>query len=334
MNGRYTTTLLCYFVAAALTQAFAPSFHSSCVKSFRSQPAGYPLSAATEEQDKTKLKDDTVTLTSTNKKEIGYDEKTGRFFETNIDPDDCIPDEEYCIVDKSSGELVRLTLEEKERIFMDALQSYYVSGRQLLNDQEFDSLKEDLAWNGSKMVNMNRQETKYLAAVQSYLKGTPMLSDEEFDTLKADLKEEGSKFASAKEPRCYIDTGICTVVFQEDKFRNNLLYLPAGVILTILWLGFGFEVIGPLIRLNPIILALLGAPLIYNGALTLTNDYIFPNNKIVYGPCPSCEVDNRVYFGDILGVEGFSDVAGFKCTKCKDDIKVQSRTLRASTLPK
>lgn len=217
---------------------------------------------------------------------------------------------------------------------MDALQSYYVSGRQLLNDQEFDSLKEDLAWNGSKMVNMNRQETKYLAAVQSYLKGSPILSDEEFDTLKTELKEEGSKFASAKEPRCYIDTGICTVVFQEDKFRNNLLYLPAGVILTILWLGFGFEVIGPLIRLNPIILALIGAPLIYNGTLTLTNEYIFPNNKIVYGPCPSCEVDNRVYFGDILGVEGFSDVAGFKCTKCKDDIKVQRRTLRASTLPK
>lgn len=83
-------------------------------------------------------------------------------------------------------------------------QSYYVSGRQLLNDAEFDLLKEDLAWNGSEMVNMNRDETQYLAAVQAYLKGKPILSDSEFDQLKAQLKEEGSKFASSKEPKCYI----------------------------------------------------------------------------------------------------------------------------------
>jgi hypothetical protein len=84
------------------------------------------------------------------------------------------------------------------------MQSYYISGRQLLNDADFDRLKEDLAWSGSKMVKMNRQETKYLAAVQAYLKGTPILSDAEFDQLKAQLKEEGSTFASSKEPKCYI----------------------------------------------------------------------------------------------------------------------------------
>ena len=84
------------------------------------------------------------------------------------------------------------------------IQSYYVSGRQLLNDAEFDLLKEDLSWNGSAMVNLNRKEAKYLAAVQAYMKGTPMISDAEFDQLKAELKEEGSKFASSKEPKCYI----------------------------------------------------------------------------------------------------------------------------------
>lgn len=54
------------------------------------------------------------------------------------------------------------------------------------------------------MVQMNRQDTKYLAAVQAYLKGQPILSDSEFDELKAQLKEEGSSFASSKEPKCYI----------------------------------------------------------------------------------------------------------------------------------
>lgn len=56
------------------------------------------------------------------------------------------------------------------------------------------------------MVNMNRQETKYLAAVQAYLKGKPILSDAEFDQLKSELKEQGSQFASSKEPKCYIGT--------------------------------------------------------------------------------------------------------------------------------
>jgi Ser/Thr protein kinase RdoA (MazF antagonist) len=73
-----------------------------------------------------------------------------------------------------------------------------------LNDAEFDLLKEDLSWNGSSVVNLNRKEAKYLAAVQAYLKGSPTLSDEEFDALKTELQEEGSQFASSKEPRCYI----------------------------------------------------------------------------------------------------------------------------------
>ena len=107
-----------------------------------------------------------------------------------------------------------------------------------------------------------------------------------------------------------------------------------GAVLGIAWLGFGFEVIEPIIRLNPIILAALGAPLIYNGSITLTENFIFQNNKIVYGPCPSCGTETRVYFGDILGVEGFGDVAVVKCQKCKADINVQRNTLRASTLPK
>jgi len=315
----------------ARSNAFAPSLTkkplvvSSCIP-FNNQA----LSPLFANGDGPK---DGSTITSA-RKEIGYDASSGRFFETDIDEEDCIPDDEYCVVDKESGKPVRLTLEEKERIFMDALQSYYVSGRQLLNDVEFDKLKEDLSWNGSSVVNMNRKEARYMAAVSDYLKGTPSVSDEEFDQLKEDLKEEKSQFASAKEPKCYIDTGICTVVYQVDKFRNNLLYLPVGVILTLFWIGFGFEVIEPIVRLNPLILTALGAPLIYNGSISITDQFIFTNNKIVYGPCPSCEAETRVYFGDILGIEGFGDLASTKCPTCKAVVNVQRKTLRASTLPK
>lgn len=268
------------------------------------------------------------------KKEIGYDQASGRFFETGRGAEECIPDDEYCVLDNDSGKLVRLTLVEKERIFLDALQSFYVSGRQLLPDDEFDLLKEDLSWNGSSLVQMNRNEAKYLAALQAYLNGEPIMTDAEFDALKTTLKEEKSQFAVSTEPKCYIDTGVCTVTMKEDFFRSNLLYLPVGGILSIVWLGVGFEIIEPLIRLNPLFLFALGTPLIYNGSKTITDNFIFTDNKIVYGPCPACEVENRIYFGNILGVEGFTDIATVKCPNCKVEFNVQRNSLRASTVSK
>lgn len=170
--------------------------------------------------------------------------------------------------------------------------------------------------------------------MQAYLKGEPIMSDSEFDALKRELKEDKSRFAVSTEPKCYIDTGICTVTLKEDKFRTNLLYLPAGAVLFLVWLGIGFEIIEPIVRLNPLFLILLGSPLIYNGSKKITEEFIFVNNKIAFGPCPSCEAENRIYFGDILGVEGFGDVATVKCPNCKVEFNVQRKTLRASTLPK
>lgn len=62
-----------------------------------------------------------VQLTS-GKKEILFDEKSGRFFETNLEAEECIPDEEFCTIDDETGKRIRLTIAEKERIFLDSLQ--------------------------------------------------------------------------------------------------------------------------------------------------------------------------------------------------------------------
>lgn len=211
-------------------------------------------------------------------------------------------------------------------------QSYYVSGRQMLSDSEFDRLKEDLEWNGSPLVAMNQKEVRYMAAMQEYMKGTPMMSDEEFDKLKKELKEEGSKFAVDTEPKCYIDTGICKVTFQPDNFRNNLLYLPAGSILFVIWLFFSYELINPILPVNPVILAAIGLPFIYGGSKAITDNFIFVDNKVLYGPCPNCSFENRVYFGNILGVEGFKDVATSRCPNCKTEFSLLKNTMRASTI--
>ena len=62
-----------------------------------------------------------VTFDTKTQKELTYDAASGRFFETG-DSIECIPEDEYCAVDKETGEMIRLTVEEKERIFLDALQ--------------------------------------------------------------------------------------------------------------------------------------------------------------------------------------------------------------------
>lgn len=311
--------------ASAFTPALSP-LSTATAASTGSQRGFGALRMAEEELDG-------VQITSA-RKELKFDDRTGRFFETNIDLEECIPDEEFCTVDEDTGNKIRLTMAEKERIFLDALQSYYATGRQVLSDEDFDLLKEDLQWNGSSVVAVNRQESKYLAAMQAYLKGEPIMNDVEFDELKTELKETGSKLAVDTEPKCYIDTGVCKVTLTEDKFRSNLLYLPAGLTLSVVWLGLAFEIIEPFIRVNPIILFALGLPLIINGSKKITEEFIFTNKFIAYGPCPSCEYENRVYFGDILGVEGFSDEANVKCPNCKTVFTVQRKTLRASTLPK
>ena len=56
------------------------------------------------------------------RKELKFDDKTGRFFETDLKEEECIPDEEFCTIDEDTGNKIRLTVAEKERIFLDALQ--------------------------------------------------------------------------------------------------------------------------------------------------------------------------------------------------------------------
>ena len=103
----FLRTAVVALLALNAAQAFAPLAAKSCAVT------------ALRMADK---KDDPTLMKSVLKKQIAYDEGTGRFFETNINEEDCIPDEEFCMTDNDSGDLIRLTVEEKERIFMDALQ--------------------------------------------------------------------------------------------------------------------------------------------------------------------------------------------------------------------
>lgn len=155
-----------------------------------------------------------------------------------------------------------------------------MTGKTNLSDKQFDRLREDLSWEvnealftlhcsfysilfvyqqGSALVTLNRQETRFLNAMQvslvistvtevevtdmdcfvfqSYSKNQPVMSDVEFDELKQSLKEQGSKLAVATEPKCYVDTGVCKVTWSPDSIRTTSLYVPATLLLSVLYLG-------------------------------------------------------------------------------------------------
>lgn len=261
-----------------------------------------------------------------------YDERSGRFYEKQLE-DVCR--EEYCAIDEATGEPMLLTTSEKERIFMDSIQSFYYNQRQVLDDEDFDKLKEDLAWEGSKVVLLSRDETLFMNAMAAYGRGEKIIEDEEFDRLKQLLKESGSEVAVSTEPKCYIDTGICTVTFTEDLFRRYATYLPANFIFGLVFLGLSWQFLYPIRYLNPLAtLALLVYPTIV-ASKKFTDLVLYQNDGcIAQGPCPSCGKPNRMFFGNMLGVEGDNNNADIKCVSCGELIKISRSDLRARTLPK
>lgn len=204
---RPAQSLLALWAAASL-----PSNASAFTPSRRTLVSSRVISTPSSKTTSTSLNVDPEPGTKlvSNRKEIAYDGV--RFFETGVEDEDCIPSQEYCIIDPETSKPIRLSQEEKERMFLDTLQSYYVSGRQIMEDAEFDSLKEDLAWSGSEVVNLNRKEIQYLEAMQAYTKGEPTMANDQFDMLRDELREDGSSIAVDKEPKCYIEVSLVSLL--------------------------------------------------------------------------------------------------------------------------
>lgn len=260
-----------------------------------------------------------------------WDSKAGRFFEAKVDG---IQEEEFCLLDPVSGKPILLTREEKERIFLDSIQSYYFSGKTSLTDEQFNQLKDDLSWEGSVFVTLNRNETLFINAIQAYNKGKPILTDPQFDELKRSLKENNSPIAVDVEPKCYVDTGVCKVTWVPDSIKTGILYVPATLISTTIYLGVLYELLNGLlgIGLNPLITLAFGALPISSVSKGITENFFFKDPLVATGPCPSCGVENKVFFGDVLGVEGDKDESTIKCANCKTSLTIKRATLRVSTL--
>lgn len=105
---------------------------------------------------------------------------------------------------RDAGELV-----VKELIFLDSLHANYYDGFPLLNDDDYDELKENLTWEGSAVATMTGKEARFVSAVASYRRGQPSIPDEEYQQLKIELKNKQS-WVTEREPDALEKLGINT----------------------------------------------------------------------------------------------------------------------------
>lgn len=168
----------------------------------------------------------------------------------------------FFLYDEKKGTQRELTLKEKEYLFIDALYSYWApEEKAIIGDEQFDLLKEDLAWQGSQMMLFNDKEMKFMEAARAYYRGTPMMSDDEFDALRQELVLEGSAVAISRGPKCSLETKICSTDCKPDNQRMFALYLPAAGIAALIWAGLTYE-LTPLRNVNHLYTLIGGIPLI------------------------------------------------------------------------
>lgn len=216
-----------------------------------------------------------------------------------------------------------------EQEFLGALSSWYYDGKPTMTDAEFEVLKDELLWSGSKVPILDSDEQKFLEACQAYYKGTPVLTDEEYDELKATLRQKNSVVV-AQGPRCSIRTKQMYSDAQPDYLRMTLLNVPAALLVLGLLFSVddltGFEITS-LIELPPPLglVALWGVllPGIFVVATSLTN-IVFRNSLVLKGTCPSCGTENYTYFGDIFNVSGNTGQNNVECTNCKATLTFDS----------
>ncbi|CAK0883636.1 unnamed protein product [Prorocentrum cordatum] len=76
-------------------------------------------------------------------------------------------------------------------MYIDTLWAYYNDGTQLLSDEQYNKLKEELAWQGSGFPQLRREEVEFVKASLAYHRGEPIATDEEWEQLKQNVLAVG-----------------------------------------------------------------------------------------------------------------------------------------------
>lgn len=229
---------------------------------------------------------------------------------------------EYCSIDPNTGRKAKRSLGELEQEYLAVMSSWYFDGKPIMTDEEFEVLKDELIWGGSKIMVLDSEEKIFVEAAMAFAKGKPIMSDSDYDALKASLKTKGS-IVAAEGPRCSIRSKKMYSDATADYIKMTLLNVPSALFILGILFGIdvlsGFEVTSVISLPPPYGVALLWGlllPTLFVISYGLTQ-VGFKDSVILKGPCPNCGTENFTYFGDIFTVPGNRGQNSVECTNCK-----------------
>jgi len=249
--------------------------------------------------------------------------------------------EEYVETDPVTGEQKSLSLDEKEKLYLECLDAFYnENGKALLSDEEYDKLKLDLDFDGSKVAVFSADEIKFVLANKRFKMGKAIMNDAEYDSLRKKLKDAGSLVVIHDAAKCSVDDGICKTDLVVDAGKTRLLYFPgtAGGLILSCELAFWT------LHIDPILSIILGAVPSYFFGVWFTENIFAQKPLVTTSACPNCGTLNTVFFGDLFAVRAdglagpptpVSDTVLHKCGSCKQELSAdRSAMVIQTTVPK
>lgn len=101
--------------------------------------------------------------------------------------------DEYEKLGLSPVNLEECTQAQMEEMYVDAIWAYYKDGVQLLSDEQYDKLRQELQWQGSGFPTLSRTEVDFVKASLAYWRGEPVASDAEWKELKRKVLADGKR---------------------------------------------------------------------------------------------------------------------------------------------
>lgn len=247
--------------------------------------------------------------------------------------------DEYVETDPVTGESKALSLDEKEKLYLECLDAYYnENGRQLLSDEDYEQLKLDMDFEGSKIAVFSKDEIRFVLANKRYKMGKPVMDDAEYDKLRIVLRDAGSPVVLHDGTSCSVETGLCKSDLRVDSAKMRLLYFPGtagGLILTC-------EALYWTLGLDPILSIILGAAPAYFFGVWFTENIFAQKPLVVAGNCPECQSLETIYFGDLFNVQKDGivkpsipeplDEIDVKCSSCKAQLTANRQKMLFSTV--
>mmetsp|Transcript_80101 Transcript_80101/g.248617 ORF Transcript_80101/g.248617 Transcript_80101/m.248617 type:complete len:676 (+) Transcript_80101:38-2065(+) len=101
--------------------------------------------------------------------------------------------DEYEKLGLTAVDIEACSLAQLEEMYVDAIWAYYKDGVQLLNDEQYDKLRQELQWQGSGFPTLSADEVDFVKASLAYWRGEPVASDEEWKELKRKVLADGKR---------------------------------------------------------------------------------------------------------------------------------------------